>query len=109
MVPMGARSVARARLSGPGCTGERGEGARWARQRVADLFRSGGRSIRTSLSPSAKLHDEVNNVIDPQGRGRQFVVSRLENLAGTRVAGFILTRQAPAGKWGHATYALKKT
>ena len=25
------------------------------------------------------------------------------------MAGFVFTRQAPAGKWGAATYALKKT
>ena len=27
----------------------------------------------------------------------------------TRIAGFVLTRQAAIGKWGKATYALKKT
>jgi hypothetical protein len=47
--------------------------------------------------------------MDPQGRGRQYVSSQAETLAGTRMAGFVFTRQAPAGKWGAATYALKKT
>jgi hypothetical protein len=37
------------------------------------------------------------------------LISQLEKLAGTRLAGFVFTRQAPAGKWGAATYALKKT
>jgi hypothetical protein len=32
----------------------------------------------------------------------------MEKLAGTRMAGVMLTRQAPAGNWGVATYALKK-
>ena len=48
-------------------------------------------------------------MVDPQGRGRQYLSSQLEKLAGTRMAGFVLTRQAPAGKWGAATYALVKT
>src|SRR5262249_58217735 len=30
-------------------------------------------------------------------------------VAGTRMAGFVLTLQAPVGRWGVATYALQKT
>jgi putative SOS response-associated peptidase YedK len=30
-------------------------------------------------------------------------------LAGTRAAGFVLTRQEPAGKWGAATNSLVRT
>ena len=55
------------------------------------------------------LHEEVRDVLDPQGRSRQFQSSRLEKLSGTRLAGFVLTRQASTGKWGAATYALKRT
>jgi hypothetical protein len=47
--------------------------------------------------------------VDPQDRGRQYLAAQLEKLAGTRLAGCVLTRQASAGKWGAATYALKKT
>jgi hypothetical protein len=47
--------------------------------------------------------------VDPQGRGRQYVSSLVETLVGTRMAGFVFTRQAPVGKWGAATYALKRT
>ena len=32
-----------------------------------------------------------------------------QSVAGTRMAGFVLTRQVPVGKWGKTTYALKKT
>jgi hypothetical protein len=56
-----------------------------------------------------QLHDDVKQAADPQGRGRQHLASQLERLAGIRMAGFVLTRQAPAGKWGAATYALKPT
>jgi hypothetical protein len=51
----------------------------------------------------------VTQAADPQGRGRQYLASQLEKLVGTRMAGFLLTRQAPAGKWGAATYALQRT
>jgi hypothetical protein len=33
---------------------------------------------------------------------------QLERLAGTRAGGFVLTRQEPVGKWGAATYALRR-
>jgi hypothetical protein len=56
-----------------------------------------------------QLHNDVKQALDPQGRGRQYISSKAEALAGTRMAGFVLTRQAPAGKWGAATYALKRT
>ena len=51
----------------------------------------------------------VKAVADPQDRGRQYLSARLEKLAGTRLAGFVMTRQEAIGKWGKATYALKKT
>jgi len=47
--------------------------------------------------------------LDPQGRGRQYVSARLRQLAGTRAGGFVLTYQPPAGRWGAATYAVRKT
>jgi hypothetical protein len=53
------------------------------------------------------LNEAVKSVADPQGRGRQYLVSRIGNLVGTRLAGHVLTRQDPAGHWGVATYALK--
>jgi hypothetical protein len=55
------------------------------------------------------LVDNVQKIIDPQGRGRQFIVSALLKLVGTRLAGFVLTRQEAPGQWGADTYALKKT
>ena len=46
------------------------------------------------------LHDDVRHAADPQGRGRQYLAAYLERLAGTRLGGFMLTRQASPGKWG---------
>jgi hypothetical protein len=79
------------------------------RQTFADLFaiwwdKHGDRPVAVR-----DIHEDVREVLDPQGRGRQYVTARVEGLAGTRMAGFIFTRQASPGKWGVATYALKKT
>jgi hypothetical protein len=79
------------------------------RQAVADLFSIWWERHRDQPIAVRQLHEDVKQAADPQGRGRQHLASQLEKLAGTRMAGFVLTRQAPAGKWGVATYALQKT
>jgi len=79
------------------------------RQQVGDLFdlwweKHGDKPVAISaLDPAFKT------VADPQDRGRQYLSALLEKLSGTRIAGFVMTRQQPVGKWGKATYALKKT
>ena len=55
-----------------------------------------------------QLAEPVKAIADPQGRGRQYLATFLSVLAGTHAAGFVLTRQEPAGKWAAATYALTK-
>jgi hypothetical protein len=79
------------------------------RQAILDLFTTWGERHGDQPVALSELNDAVKQVEDPQGRGRQYLSSRLEKLAGTRMAGFVLTRQASTGKWGKATYALKKT
>jgi hypothetical protein len=79
------------------------------RQAVADLFAVWWERHHELPIAIRDLHDDVRQAADPQGRGRQYLSSRLEKLDGTRMAGFVLTRQAPAGKWGAATYALVNT
>ena len=79
------------------------------RQAVADLFAIWWDKHHDQPVAVRQLHDDVKQALDPQGRGRQYVSSQTEKLAGTRMAGFLFTRQAPAGKWGASTYALKKT
>jgi hypothetical protein len=66
-------------------------------------------AMGTSAICFAMRRGSMRRAVDPQDRGRQYIASQLEKLAGTRLAGFVFTRQAPAGKWGAATYALKKT
>jgi len=53
------------------------------------------------------LHDDICGLLDPQGRGRQFLQKRVQHLDGTRLNGMAMTRQAASGRWGVATYALK--
>jgi hypothetical protein len=79
------------------------------RQMIGDLFAVWWNHHGSSPQTAHGLDLEGQKIIDPHGRGRQYVAAQLEKLAGTRVAGFVLTRQAPAGKWGAATYALSKS
>lgn len=79
------------------------------RQAIAELFAIWNEKHHDQPVAIRQLHDDVKQVLDPQGRGRQYVSSQVEKLTGTRMAGLMLSRQAPAGKWGAATYALVKT
>jgi hypothetical protein len=79
------------------------------RQEVAECFgvwskHHGDRPVRVQ-----ELHDDIRNVLDPQGRGRQYLQRKVELLTGTRLNGMTLTRQAASGRWGAATYALLVT
>ena len=79
------------------------------RQVLAHLFAIWSERHGEAPVIASQLHDDLRQVVDPQGRGRQYLASRLEKLTGTRMAGFVLTRQESPGKWGVATYALRKT
>jgi putative DNA primase/helicase len=78
------------------------------RQRSVAIFEDWWENHRDEPVTAAKLCESTQKLIDPQGRGRQFVVSALRGLVGARVGGYVLTRQAAAGKWGATTYALKR-
>jgi hypothetical protein len=79
------------------------------RMRIADLFDTWYRWHGEKPVKATDLAELVIKIIDPQGRGRQFVASSLSGLNGTRAGGFVLTRQPAEGKWGAATYALQRT
>jgi hypothetical protein len=78
------------------------------RQRIADLFRIWWEHHEATPLKANQLADPVKAIADPHGRGRQFLATFLSGLAGTHAAGFVLTRQEPAGKWAAATYQLTK-
>lgn len=79
------------------------------RQQIGELFRTWERCHGVAPVKAADLNPDVQRIIDPQGRGRQYVASRLGSLVGTRSAGFVLTCQPAAGHWDAATYALSRT
>ena len=78
------------------------------RQRVSEIFTAWQQHHGDKPMAAAQLCDAVKELIDPQGRGRQYVVSALARLVGTRAAGFVLTQQRAVGEWGAATYALER-
>jgi hypothetical protein len=63
------------------------------RQAVVDLFTTWWDKHRDLPMAIRQLDDDVTQLADPQGRGRQYLTSYLEKLAGTRIAGFVLSRQ----------------
>jgi hypothetical protein len=79
------------------------------RQNVAELFELWWRYHGADAIKAKDLAADVEIAIDPHQRGRQYVARRLVQLSGTRAAGFVLTRQEAAGKWGAATYQLEST
>ena len=78
------------------------------RQRVAELFELWWEHHGDAPTKASEIADELKGAIDPQGRGRQFIAKAVEDLAGTRQAGFVLTRAKGAGRKAVATYALRK-
>lgn len=78
------------------------------RQIVSDLFSVWWACHQDKPIAIRDLADRVKEVADPQGRGRQYLAAHLEKLAGTRTGGFVLTRQAPVGTWGAATFSLRR-
>jgi hypothetical protein len=79
------------------------------RQMIAEVFRAWWREHSDKPVAAADLAGPVLGVLNPQGRGRQYVASRVKSLAGTRAAGFVLVEQPPAGKWTAWTYQLRQT
>ena len=107
---LGPRPAADARL-----LAIRLSGSNWSRRKTRTVNTSpncstpGMTATATRRSRQRSLRSEWRRIIDPQGRGRQYIASRLATLTGTRSAGFVLTRQEAAGVWGAATYSLRRT
>ncbi len=79
------------------------------RQSTAELFKAWWDCHGDHPVFLRDLDDRVVRLVDPQGRGRQFVSAQFEKLAGTRIAGLVLTRQSPAGHWGVTTYRMSSS
>jgi hypothetical protein len=79
------------------------------RRQIVQLFQTWHAHHADRPTTVADLTQPARDLIDPQGRGRQFVAARLAHLTGTRAGGFVLTREKPAGHWGATTYSLVRT
>lgn len=79
------------------------------RQTVAHLFNVWWDVHGERPTQASELHENVVALIDPQSRGRQYITAYLQKRVGTRIGGFVLTRQEGVGRWGVSTYALMKT
>jgi hypothetical protein len=79
------------------------------RQTVGALFEAWWKHHGSSPQTAHQLDIEVQRIINPQDRGRQYVAVQLEKLVGTRLAGYVLTRQKGLGLYAVATYALQKS
>lgn len=79
------------------------------RQQVAEFFNAWYERFGDQPVALRELSETLNALIDPQNRGRQFVAAQVQKLTGTRLSGYLLTRQRPPGNWGVTTYALKVT
>jgi hypothetical protein len=79
------------------------------RQRIAEFFRAWHHHHGDGPVRAAELNEAVQRIADPQGHERQYLATYLSTLDGTRAAGFVLTRQEAVGRWGAATYSLRRT
>ncbi len=77
------------------------------RQRTAEVLNAWWKAHGNTPVTAKDLDLSVQCLIDPQNRGRQYVAAYVASLAGTRLAGFVMTKQAPAGKWNAMTYTLE--
>jgi hypothetical protein len=79
------------------------------RQRIGELFRTWWEHHGVEVVKVNDLAEAVKRIANPHDRGRQYLATFISGLAGTRAAGFVLSRQEPAGKWNGATYMLAET
>jgi hypothetical protein len=79
------------------------------RQKISEIYELWWEHHEDAPMKASELNEEIRTIIDPQGRGRQFVAKAVEDLTGTRQSGFVLTRQKGQGRKAVATYALKET
>jgi hypothetical protein len=79
------------------------------RRQVVELFGTWKAHHDERPIKTADLAVPVRALIDPQGRGRHHIETRLMQLAGTCAGGFVLTRQEAAGRRGSYEFALRSS
>jgi hypothetical protein len=77
------------------------------RERVIELFTLWWEIHKDARVRVHELDAAVKEVADPKGQGRQYLARRIQNLAGTRLGGFLLIREEPHNRRkGGALYRL---
>lgn len=79
------------------------------RQRQAELFATWWEQHGDEPVTIKDLHYSVVQVINPEGRSRQYTQSRIAKLVGTRVAGFALHIAKKVSHWDVDHYFLERT
>jgi hypothetical protein len=79
------------------------------RRAVVELFTAWADAHGQAEVTAAGLAESVRAVVDPMGRGRQYLAGKLRGLEGTRAAGYVLVREAPEGRWTADRYRLVPT
>jgi hypothetical protein len=79
------------------------------RRQVVELFGTWKAHHDERPIKAADLAVPVRALVDPQGRGRHHIETRLMQLAGTCAGGFVLTRQEAAGRRGSYEFALRSS
>jgi hypothetical protein len=79
------------------------------RANLTALFGAWWRHHEDNPVTIAELHSDVRELADPANRGRQYLASRVRGLIGTRIAGFVLVKEATEGKWSADRYVLSLT
>jgi len=78
------------------------------RRAVAELFHAWEKAHGFTAVSVAELAPTVQEAANPDGKPRQWLAARIRNLAGTRLAGFVLVHDAPDGKWSADRYSLRR-
>jgi hypothetical protein len=79
------------------------------RAEVVEIFEAWWRRHQDRPVAVRELHSEVTAAADPDGRGRQYLATRIRGLEGTRLGGFVLHRRPGTDKWSADTYRLRST
>lgn len=78
------------------------------RRAVAELFHAWHAAHGSTAVTVAGLAPPVHDAANPDGKPRQWLAARIRNLAGTRLAGFVLVHDTPDGKWSADSYSLQR-
>jgi hypothetical protein len=78
------------------------------RQRIAAVFELWRERHGFTAVTAAELAEDVKEALSPGKTSRQQIATAVQSLANTRVAGYVLLRHEPTGKWSSAKYQLSR-